>query len=85
MVIRLRIIRLQITVGQEGIFTYSDETFERLSFNTKIDAKLSDQFELSINTRFMRKNHDRPTAQDERFYHNLSRSSPTSPLLYTLW
>ena len=67
-------------LGQEGIFTYSDETFDRLSFNTKIDAKLSDQFELSINTRFMRKNHERPTAQDGRFYHNLSRSAPTSPL-----
>ncbi|MCR8668721.1 TonB-dependent receptor [Aestuariibaculum sp. M13] len=67
-------------LGQEGIFTYSDETFDRLSFNTKIDAALSDQFELSLNTRFMRKNHDRPTAQDERFYHNLSRAVPTSPL-----
>ncbi|MBJ7879829.1 SusC/RagA family TonB-linked outer membrane protein [Gelidibacter salicanalis] len=67
-------------LGQEGIFSFSDETFDRLSFNTKIDAQLSDKFELSINTRFMRKNHDRPTAQDERFYHNLSRSAPTSPL-----
>lgn len=67
-------------LGQEGVFTFSDERFDRLSFNTKIDAKLSDEFELSINTRFMRKNHDRPTAQDERFYHNLSRATPTSPL-----
>lgn len=65
---------------QEGTFTYSDEVFDRLSFSTKINAKLSEKFDVSLNTRFMRKNKNRPTAQDERFYHNLSRSVPTSPL-----
>jgi TonB-linked SusC/RagA family outer membrane protein len=67
-------------LSQEGIFTFSDEEFERLSFSTKIDATLSDKFDISLNTRFLRKNQNRPTAQDERFYHNLSRSVPTSPL-----
>lgn len=65
---------------QEGIFYYSDEDFDRFSFNAKINAELSDKFDLSLNTRFMRKNQDRPSAQGSRFYHNLSRSAPTSPL-----
>ncbi|SKB71853.1 TonB-linked outer membrane protein, SusC/RagA family [Salegentibacter holothuriorum] len=65
---------------QEGIFHYSNEDFDRFSLNAKINAELSDKFDLSLNTRFMRKNQDRPTAQGSRFYHNLSRSVPTSPL-----
>lgn len=68
-------------LGQEGIFYYSDEELNRFSFSTKIDAKLNDKIDLSLNTRFMRKNHDSPTSQDSRFYHNLSRAVPTSPLL----
>jgi len=66
---------------QEGIFYYSDEKFNRFSFSTKINAKLNDKIDLSLNTRFLRKKHDSPTAQDSRFYHNLSRAVPTSPLL----
>tara|TARA_R110001592_G_scaffold163037_1_gene396734 strand:+ start:5444 stop:8659 length:3216 start_codon:yes stop_codon:yes gene_type:complete len=67
-------------LSQEGIFNFSEEVFERLSFSTKIDAKISDKFDVSLNTRFLRKDKDSPSAQDSRFYHNLSRAVPTSPL-----
>ncbi|PCH76844.1 MAG: SusC/RagA family protein [Flavobacteriaceae bacterium] len=65
---------------QGGAFVYAKEKFKRNSISAKFNIQLNDKVALNINTRFIRKKHDKPTGQDERFYHNLSRAAPTTPV-----
>ncbi|WP_430811081.1 MULTISPECIES: SusC/RagA family TonB-linked outer membrane protein [unclassified Carboxylicivirga] len=67
-------------LDQEGSFRFSNETFGRKTLSTKIGAQLHEKVTLNLTSRFIRKELDKPTAQDAMFYHNLSRRIPTTAL-----
>ena len=67
-------------LGQEGMFNYADETFERLTLNGKVSADLTKWAKLTWNSRMISTEGDKPVAMNALFYHNLGRRSPLMPI-----
>ncbi|MDD4199106.1 MAG: TonB-dependent receptor [Paludibacter sp.] len=67
-------------LGQNGLFTYADEHYNRLSINGKLNVKLTDNLHLSWNTRLLDTSNDKPSSLNDLFYHNLGRRSPLMPV-----
>jgi len=67
-------------LGQNGLFTYADEKYSRLTINGKLNTKLTDNVNLSWSSRMVNTTNDKPTALNSLFYHNLGRRSPLMPV-----
>jgi TonB-linked SusC/RagA family outer membrane protein len=65
---------------ENGIFTYADDFYSRLTLNGKVDIKIRDNVSLTWNTKFVSSENNKPTALNTLFYHNLGRRSPTIPV-----
>lgn len=67
-------------LGQNGLFNYADEKYDRLTINGKVNVKITDHINLNWNTRLVATENDKPTAMNDLFFHNLGRRSPLSPV-----
>lgn len=67
-------------LGQNGLFNFADETYDRLSINGKVNVKITDRINLNWNTRLVSSENDKPSAMDNLFFHNLGRRSPLMPV-----
>ncbi len=67
-------------LAQDGLFTYADERYGRLSLNGKVNIKITDNLNLNWSTRFVNVDNKKPSALNALFYHNLGRRSPLMPV-----
>ncbi|WP_430809634.1 MULTISPECIES: SusC/RagA family TonB-linked outer membrane protein [unclassified Carboxylicivirga] len=65
---------------ENGVFTYADDAFSRLSVNGKIKVDLLDNLTFNWNTRLVTTENDKPSALNALFFHNLGRRFPTIPV-----
>lgn len=65
-------------MNSNGILTYSDDTFDRYSINAKINAKITDNMNMTYGGRWVRETYDRASYQTGLFYHNIARRWPTN-------
>lgn len=68
-------------LDQDGLFTYANEKYERLTINGKINIHFTENLSLIWNTRMVDTSNDKPSAMNALFYHNLGRRSPLMPVL----
>lgn len=67
-------------LGQDGLFTYANEQYKRLSINGKLNVKLADNLQLNWSTRMVDTSNDKPSAMNALFFHNLGRRTPLAPV-----
>lgn len=67
-------------LGQNGLFTYADEKYDRLTVNGKLNMQLTNKLMLNVSTRLVSTTNDKPSALNSLFYHNLGRRSPLMPV-----
>ncbi|PWE00372.1 SusC/RagA family TonB-linked outer membrane protein [Marinilabilia rubra] len=65
---------------ENGMFTYADDYFRRLSVNGKVNLTLLEKLTLNWNTRLVNTENDKPSALNALFFHNLGRRAPLTPL-----
>jgi len=68
-------------LNQDGLFTYANENYQRLTINGKINIHFTEKLSLNWNTRLVDTSNDKPSAMNALFYHNLGRRSPLMPVL----
>lgn len=67
-------------MDQNGLNRYAEDNFQRYSLANKINVKISDNLDLTSNTRFVREDYDRPVHMNALYYHNIARRWPTVPV-----
>lgn len=67
-------------LGQNGLFTYANETYNRLTVSGKLNVKLTEKLQLNWSSRLVDTSNDKPSALNALFYHNLGRRSPLMPV-----
>src|SRR5690606_10092035 len=58
---------------QKGLNRYAEDNSQRYSLANKINVKISDNLDLTSNTRFVREDYDRPVHMNALYYHNIAR------------
>src|SRR5690606_30172824 len=67
-------------MDQNGLNRYAEDNFQGYSLANKINVKISDNLDLTSNTRFVREDYDRPVHMNALYYHNIARRWPTVPV-----
>lgn len=65
---------------ENGVFTYADDFYSRLSINGKVNIDLRDNLTFNWSTRLVNSENDKPSALNSLFFHNLGRRFPTIPV-----
>ena len=66
-------------MDQGGALNYAQDTYDRLSFTSKINAEITSWLKVGATTRFTRTEYDAPRAMESVMYHNVFRHYPTTP------
>ena len=67
-------------LGQNGLFTYADEKFERFTISAKLNFNITNNLKLNWSSRLINTDNDKPSALNSLFFHNLGRRSPLMPV-----
>lgn len=67
-------------LGQTGLFNYSDERYNRFSFNAKTMVKPAKFISIQWLSRIIATSNEKPTALNSLFYHNIGRRYAMQPL-----
>ena len=68
-------------MNQTGLFKYADEKYNRLSANIKLGYQINKYMKLTVNSRIINIDNNKPSALNDLFYHNLGRRAPTLALV----
>lgn len=66
-------------LDQNGLFTFANEKYDRLTVSGKFNIKLTNKLTLNWSSRLVNTTNDKPTALNNLFFHNLGRRSPLMP------
>jgi TonB-linked SusC/RagA family outer membrane protein len=67
-------------LDQNGIFTYANEKFKRLTVTGKINVKFNDYVSFNWTTRLINTQNKKPSALNDLFFHNLGRRATYYPV-----
>ncbi len=67
-------------LDQNGIFTYADEKYQRLSLTGKFNVKFNKYVSFNWTTRLITNENKKPSALNDLFYHNLGRRAAVIPV-----
>ncbi len=68
-------------LSQTGLFKNADEEYNRLSGNIKLGYQFNKYVKLTINSRIINIDNNKPSSLNDLFYHNLGRRAPTLAVL----
>ena len=67
-------------LSQTGLFRYADEEYNRLSANVKLGYQFNKYVKLTLNSRLINIDNNKPSILNDLFYHNLGRRGPTTAI-----
>ena len=67
-------------LGQNGLFNFTDETYQRLGFKGKVNVVFNKYVNMTWNTSLINTENNKPVALDPLFFHNLGLMSPLTPV-----
>ncbi|WP_255702650.1 SusC/RagA family TonB-linked outer membrane protein [Antarcticibacterium sp. 1MA-6-2] len=67
-------------LDQGGLLAYGEDRLEDYDFSGKLRTEITKHVSFNSSTRFSRRNYNKPTQQNDLFYHNIARRWPTVPV-----
>ena len=67
-------------LDQGGLLAYGEDRLDNYDFTGKLSTEISEIVSFNYSTRFSRENYNKPTQQNDLFYHNIARRWPTVPV-----